>query len=115
LFRVPADQARTELPLPFRRELFTYSYDPRWLSVATLEGTIRAVTFVVNRDGARYVQHLDLELIAHLIATAYGVLGSSMEYVRRTLESLEALGLDDRMPREVYRLSAARATANETC
>src|SRR5579864_8173020 len=35
LFRVPADQAREELLLPFRRELFTYSYEARWVSVAT--------------------------------------------------------------------------------
>jgi cation transport protein ChaC len=115
LFRVPADRARTELLLPFRRELFTYSYDPRWVSVATREGTIRAVTFVVNREGAHYAQSLDLDLIARHVATASGALGSCMEYLRRTLEALEALGLDDRMLREVHRLSAARATANQTC
>jgi cation transport protein ChaC len=115
LFRVPADQARAELLLPFRRELFTYSYEARWVSVATRDGPVRAVTFVVNRDGPRYVHRLDLERVARQIATASGTLGSCMEYLHRTLESLDALGLSDRMLREVHRLCATRAIANQTC
>jgi cation transport protein ChaC len=115
LFRVPADEARTELLLPFRRELFTHSYDPRWVSVATEGGVVRAVTFVVNRDGVRYVPHLDLESVAHHVATASGALGSCMEYLHRTLESLEALGLDDRMLRQVYRICVARASVRQSC
>ncbi len=115
LFRVPADQARTELLLPFRRELFTHSYDPRWVSVATPDGIIRAVTFVVNRAGIGYVRHLDLDRIAHHIATASGALGSCKEYLHNTLEALDALGLDDRMLRQVNRICVARAAANRTC
>jgi cation transport protein ChaC len=115
LFRVPADLARAELLLPFRRELFTHSYDPRWVSVATPEGVIRAVTFVVNRAGARYVRRLDLDLVAHHVGTAAGALGSCMEYLHQTLDALDALGLDDRMLRQVYRICAARAAANQSC
>jgi cation transport protein ChaC len=115
LFRVPADQARTELLLPFRRELFTHSYDARWVSVATREGVIRAVTFVVNRAAVRYVRRLDLELVAHHVASASGVLGSCMEYLHQTLQALDVLGLDDRMLRQVYRICAARAAANQPC
>jgi cation transport protein ChaC len=109
LFRVPADQARAELLLPFRRELFTYSYEARWVSVATPDGLVRAVTFVVNRNGPRYIPRLDLECVARHIASASGSLGSCMEYLHRTLESLDALGLNDRMLREVDRLCSARA------
>ena len=115
LFRVPSDQARTELLLPFRRELFTHSYEARWVSVLTREGPVRAVTFVVNRNGPRYVRRLDREQVARHVATASGVLGSCMEYLHRTLESLDALGLDDRMMREVYHLCAIRAAAIQTC
>ena len=104
LFRVPADQARDELLLPFRRELFTYSYEARWVSVATRTGPLRALTFVVNRDGARYVHRLPLEQVARHIATASGSLGSCMEYLTQTLRSLEELGLDDRMLRNVSHL-----------
>src|SRR5271156_6528325 len=115
LFRVPADQARTELLLPFRRELFTHSYDPRWVSVATSDGVVRAVTFVVNRESLRYARHLDLECVAHHVATASGALGSCMEYLHRTLESLETLGLNDRMLRQVYRICVARAAERQPC
>jgi len=115
LFRVPADQARAELLLPFRRELFTYSYRARWVSVATHDGPVRAVTFVVDRDGPRYVRRLDLDCIAHHVSSATGALGSCMEYLDRTLESLDALGLDDRMMREVRRLCTPRAAASQSC
>jgi cation transport protein ChaC len=115
LFRVPADQAREELILPFRRELFSYSYNPRWVSVATREGVVRAITFVVNREGLRYVPRLDLESVAARVATATGSLGSCMEYLHRTLDALQALGLDDRMLRQVYRICQARANAEQTC
>jgi cation transport protein ChaC len=115
LFRVPAEQARDELLSPFRRELFTHSYDARWVSVATPDGVIRAVTFVVNRQGVRYVRRLDLEQVAQHVATASGVLGSCMEYLRHTLKSLDELGLDDRMLRQVYRICEARAVAKQSC
>jgi cation transport protein ChaC len=120
LFRVPAAEAREELLLPFRRELFSYSYNPRWVSVAAGGEVIRAVTFVVNREGMRYVPRLDLEKIAAHVATASGALGSCMEYLHRTLDALEALGLDDRMLREVYRIcqdrtSLLRAKLDDAC
>ena len=104
LFRVPADRARAELLLPFRRELFTYSYDPRWVSVATHAGPLRALTFVANRDGPRYAKRLELAHVARHVATASGSLGSCMEYLTSTIASLDAMGLNDRMLREVRRL-----------
>lgn len=115
LFRLPAEQAREELLLPFRRELFTYSYEARWVSVATPRGAVRALTFVVNREGPRYVHRLELDRVAHHIATASGALGSCLEYLHRTIESLDALGLNDRMLREVRRLCAVRAAGEEAC
>jgi glutathione-specific gamma-glutamylcyclotransferase len=63
----------------------------------------------------RYVSRLDPECIARHVATASGVLGSCMEYLHRTLESLEALGLDDRMLRQVYRICVARAAERQPC
>ena len=104
LFRVEAAHARDELLLPFRRELFTYGYEPRWVAAATKHGPVRAITFVVNRAGPRYAPRLDLTAIAARVATASGALGSCMEYLDHTLASLEALGLDDRMLRAVRRL-----------
>ena len=88
--------------------MFTYSYEAHWVSVTTREGPLRAITFVVNRDGPRYARRLDLDTVARHVATASGSLGSCMEYLTHTLSSLEALGLEDRMLREVHKLCAAR-------
>jgi glutathione-specific gamma-glutamylcyclotransferase len=115
LFRVPAAEARDELLLPFRRELFTFSYEPRWVKVATHGGPVRAVTFVANQQGPRYVHRLDLEQVARHVATASGTLGSCMEYLDRTLKSLDALGLSDRMLREVHRLCMMDAVDVRSC
>jgi hypothetical protein len=38
-----------------------------------------------------------------------------MEYLHQTLEALDALGLDDRMLRQVYRICVARAAAKQSC
>ena len=115
LFRVPADQARAELLLPFRRELFTFSYEARWVSVATANGPVRAVTFVANREGPRYAHRLDPAIVARHVATASGELGTCLEYLTQTLDSLVDLGLDDRMLRRVHRLCAADADPAPAC
>jgi len=104
MFRMPAETAREELLLPFRRELFTHSYEVRWVSVTTAHGPQRALTFVVNRKTPGYRHRLSLDEVARHVATASGTLGTCMEYLTHTLSALEVLGLDDRMLREVHRL-----------
>jgi len=53
LFRIPAAQARSELLLAWRRELFTGAYRSRWVTASTEHGPVRAATFVVNRAHPR--------------------------------------------------------------
>ena len=80
--------------------------------MATPDGVIRAVTFVVTRENPRYVRRLDPERIARHIATRLGrAWVRLLDYLHRTLESLDALGLNDRMMREVHRLCVERAAA----
>ena len=59
-----AAEARGELTSPFRRELFTASYDPRWVRVDTDTGPVRAVTFVVNLRHPFYAGRLEPETAA---------------------------------------------------
>ena len=54
LFRIPASDARAELLLAWRRELFTSAYLSRWVTAMTDVGPVRAVTFVANRGHPRY-------------------------------------------------------------
>lgn len=94
-FRIPAREARAELLLAWRREMFGGAYLPRWVE-ARLEGeTVRAIAFVVNRAHSRYAGRLDETAIATSIATAAGSLGTCMSYLSETLDALGALGLRD--------------------
>lgn len=104
LFRVPADRAREELLLPWRRELFTGAYRSRWVRVMTEDGPVRAATFVVNRDYPRYAGRLDEALIAERLATASGALGTCRAYLRETVAALTGLGLRDRSLERLHRM-----------
>lgn len=96
LFRIPAAEARSELLLAWRRELFTGAYHSRWVTVHTHEGPVRAVTFVVNRSHPRYAGRLDEPAVADRLASASGNLGSCADYLSSTLDALRQLGLRDR-------------------
>ena len=104
LFRIPARQARDELLLAWRRELFTGAYRSRWVTTITDAGPQRAVTFVVNRAHNRYAGRLDETVIAAHLASAAGSLGSCMSYLMETLDALHALGLRDRSLERLQRM-----------
>jgi len=105
LFRIPAAEARDELLLAWRRELFTSAYCSRWVTAMTEDGPVRAATFVANRAHDRYAGRLDEALVATHLATATGSLGSSMAYLVETLEALQAVGLRDRSLERLLRLA----------
>jgi cation transport protein ChaC len=94
-FRIPAAEARSELLLAWRREMFGGSYLARWVDARTPEGPVRAIAFVVNRAHPRYAGKLAVEEIAACIARAAGPLGTCTAYLTETLGSLEALGMRD--------------------
>jgi cation transport protein ChaC len=94
-FRIGAGQAREELGLVWRREMYGGSYNARWVRLKTPEGERRAITFVCNRKHPRYLPEIcDLET-ARLIATGSGDLGSCREYLENTVQHLAALGMRD--------------------
>ncbi len=94
-FRIAAAEARDELLLVWRREMFAYAYLPRWVNVATSEGVVRAIAFTANPRHERYVAGLGDAEVAARLAVARGALGSGAEYLRETLQHLRALGLRD--------------------
>ncbi len=104
LFRIPAADARAELLLAWRRELFTDAYRSRWVTALTDAGPVRAVTFVVNRAHLRYAGRLDEASVAARLASATGSLGSCASYLAQTLEALRSVGLRDRVLERLQRL-----------
>jgi len=95
-FRIAAANARDELLLVWRREMFGHGYLTRWVNVATAEGVVRAVTFTANPRHERYVAGLAEAEVAARLAVARGVLGSGADYLRETLGHLRDLGLLDK-------------------
>ena len=95
LFRIPAANARAELLLAWRRELFTGAYRSRWVIATTDAGPVRAVTFVANRAHLRYAGRLDEATVAARLATAAGSLGSCAAYLAATIGALRSVGLRD--------------------
>jgi glutathione-specific gamma-glutamylcyclotransferase len=104
LFRIPASDARAELLLAWRRELFTGAYLSRWVTAVTDDGPVRAVTFVANRAHPRYAGRLSEPAVAERLASATGSLGSCATYLAETLGALQALGLRDRPLERLQRM-----------
>ena len=94
-FRIPAKQARSELLLIWRREMFGTAYTARWVQARIANTTVQAITFVVNRNNPRYVGKLHDDRAAQHIATATGSLGSCVSYFDNTIEHLDSLGIRD--------------------
>lgn len=95
-YRVAAADRETELTLLWRREMVADGYRPRWVTVNCRAGRVRAITWVINRQGNRYAGKLPPETIAKHLATAEGRLGSSREYLENTVTHLDELGIGER-------------------
>jgi cation transport protein ChaC len=94
-FRIPAAQARQELLIIWRREMFGTAYLARWVKVRLVGATVPAITFVVNRAGPRYAGKVSDAEAARHIATATGSLGSCVSYLDNTMAHLTSLGIRD--------------------
>ncbi len=94
-FRVAGQNVEEELDIVWRREMVAGSYDPRWVTVRTELGAVRAVTFVMNHENERYAGRLPVATIVRHLATAGGRLGTAFEYLENTVAHLDQLGIAD--------------------
>lgn len=69
---------------------------PRWITVATEGGSIRALTFVADRKGPAYAGRRDLDEVASVLARAAGHWGSAATYLYRTVSKLDEHRIYDR-------------------
>ena len=105
-YRLADSAIEEELMLLWRREMLTGTYQPRWTHVATREGAIRAIAFVVDRSKPGYAGRLTDHQILAAVARARGHYGTCMEYLRETAQSLEQHGIADRRLSRLARLIA---------
>ena len=109
-FRIPAPLVEEETQYMWRREMFSGSYRPVFLEVATPQGDVDALVFVMDRDNHRYMPHLSEDDAARIIAAAEGGLGPNLAYLESLVRHLDELGIqDDNMPRLHARAQAFRA------
>lgn len=86
------------LNVVLRRKLITKpcTYSARWLPVRTDKGSVRALTFVIDRTGHFYEGGLCQKTTAKRLAHAVGHLGTNAEYLMNTVRFLEGIGIRDR-------------------
>lgn len=96
-FRVPGDLRGEVLAYLRERELVTQVYQERILPVSLSGGpVVEAVAYVVDRTHPQYTGAIDPLEAARRVSGAAGKAGPNEDYVRNTVEHLQALGIRDR-------------------
>jgi cation transport protein ChaC len=101
--RLPAEHAARELKPLWNREMVSGASAARWVRIETAAcaashgcaAELRALTFTVNREHPNYAGRLPSETLAAALAEASRHLGSSADYLFRTVDALAAHGLRD--------------------
>jgi len=108
-FRIERDAIEAETRILWSREMMMLAYDPVVLDVATPQGPIEALAFVINRSSENYLEELPMEEAAGLIAGARGLFGSNLDYLDNLAEHLTQLNIEDadfsRLHTEALRLA----------
>jgi glutathione-specific gamma-glutamylcyclotransferase len=95
VYRLPRQGLAANLEGLLRKEP---PFPPRWLTVRTPTGVVRAFSFTHPGRRIGYAGHLADDVVADALARSVGMLGSMAQYLYLTTLHLEQLGLcDDRM------------------
>jgi len=105
VFRLHPDGLEAQLDKLVRREITVKPPNniPRWITVETEQGTVRAIAFVMNRRSRFYMGRLPPNDVAEVLAKACGHWGSCAEYLHNTVAHLDQHGIRDR---NLWRLQA---------
>lgn len=111
--RLPPDAVEASLGKLLRREMLMKAspFPPRWVTVQTAAGPLRAITFAMDRRSDAYIGGLSAEEIADVLAMAVGHWGSMAEYLHNTVRHLERLGIGDRLLWRLQEMVAGRIEA----
>jgi cation transport protein ChaC len=98
VFRLPADAVAENLETVFRREHPIQWDTPHmhWATLRTDAGPVRALVVRTSRSHPLFLPDLPDDVVVEALATAAGERGSMAEYLRSTIEHLEARGIHDR-------------------
>ncbi|HLE57639.1 MAG TPA: gamma-glutamylcyclotransferase [Rhodothermia bacterium] len=109
-YRLPPDEIKANLGKLFRREMLVKPDPmlPIWVDVETERGSVRALTFVIDREGRYHVGGLSVERTAEVLALAAGHVGSMADYLYQTVRGLEDLKIHDEHLWQLQELVAER-------
>jgi len=113
-FRLTDGDRCQKLDRLLRREvtLKPTSYHPRLLNLTSVEGSLKALAFVINRKGTTYTGPLSEGEVVERLATSCGHWGSGADYLYNTVKNLEARGIHDTHLWRLQELVAARIAAS---
>jgi len=103
-FRLAANGVMPHLEALWRREMAMGSYRPAWLPCTLDDGRrVAALAFVMRRDVPAYTGKLADDTVRTVFGCATGRYGTTLDYVRRTVEALRASGIPDRTLEQLLR------------
>jgi len=95
-FRLAADGMMPHLEALWQREMMMGSYRPAWLPCTLDDGRrVAALAFVMRRDVPAYTGKLADDTIRTVFRCATGRYGTTLDYVRRTVDALRESGMPD--------------------
>jgi cation transport protein ChaC len=96
-YRLPDENHADQLGRLVRREMSIKRSTnvPRWLTVDTELGKLRALAFTASPAGMTYGGKLPAEEVARILARAAGHWGSGASYLFQTITKLEEFGIHD--------------------
>lgn len=95
-YRIAAKNVAAEMRGLWEREMLLGSYHPTWVRFRSAGRELRTLAFVVNRGASGYTGRLPEEAMLEALQTACGRYGTCADYLMRTVDSLQALGIPDR-------------------
>lgn len=97
LYRLPPGREAEAVEQLCRREmgLKPTAFPPRWVTVGTERGPVRAFTFCIDRNSGRYITGLTEAQVADVLSRAVGSRGSMVEYLFNTVAHLAEMGIYD--------------------
>ncbi len=111
-YKVPEAEGEAVMDYLYEREMVLGVYDPTWLKLRLDTGeTIRAAGFVVDPSHQQYAGRLSYDEMAQLILQGEGKGGTCLEYLRNTVQHLEALDMHDHALHRLLREVEARQPA----
>jgi cation transport protein ChaC len=94
-FLIAEDDVEATIRELWRREMRRKVYRPRLLRARVRAGEERVFTFIADPLHTGYAGGLTTEQTAELVATCCGARGPNIEYLTRTIDHLEELGVRD--------------------